>query len=250
MPYTVKELALLAGVSARTLRYYDAIGLLPATRAGRNNDERQYDDGAVLRLQQILFYRELDFRLDEIRAILDDPAYDVLQALREQRTALMRRRTHIEALLRTLDNTVDHLEGRRSMTDEKFFEGFDHTQYEQEARERWGHEVVDESTRRWNARSRDEQERIRAEQESIFATILDAMDGGPADTRVQHAVERLHNSVNLFWDCGDDAFRGLGDLYVTDARFRATFEKMDPGMPEFLRTAMNLYCDRRANARA
>src|SRR5690606_22672352 len=115
MGCTVKELALLAGVSARTLRYYDAIGLLPAARTARNNDERQYDDDAVVRLQQILFYRELDFRLNEIKAILDDPSFDALQALREQKSALRRRRDRTDTLLRTIDRTIDHLEGRTTM---------------------------------------------------------------------------------------------------------------------------------------
>lgn len=246
MGYTVKELALVAGVSARTLRYYDAIGLLPATRVGRNNDERQYDDGAVLRLQQILFYRELDFRLDEIRAILDDPSFDVLQALREQQAALRRRRQRMDALLHTIDNTIDHLEGRTTMSGKQFFEGFDPAQYEEEARARWGGDVVDESMRRWNAYPADEQARVAAEGEEIFSFVLEHMDEGIGSAPVQRAMERLHNYVNRFWDCNDQAFRGLGDLYVADPRFRAKFEQMDPGMPEFLRDAMAYYCDGRA----
>lgn len=248
MEYTVKELAELAGVSTRTLRYYDSIGLLPASRADRNNEERCYDRAALLRLQQILFYRELGFRLDEIRTLLDAPDYDLLRALRRQRELLEERRGHIDALLRTIENTLDHLEGRADMSDERFFEGFDNSQYEEEARRRWGAEVVDESTRRWNARSPDEQKRILAEQEDIFATVLDAMDEGPGGARVQAAIARLHENVNMFWDCGDEAFRGLGDLYVTDPRFRATFARMDERMPEFLQQAMSLYCDRRAAA--
>lgn len=248
MQYTVKELAELAGVSARTLRYYDTIGLLPASRTDRNNEERRYERASLLRLQQILFYRALDFRLDEIRAMLDDPKYDLLRALRRQRELLQERRGRLDALLRTIENTVDHLERRTPMADEKLFEGFDNTEYEEEARQRWGADIVDESTRRWNARSPEEQKRILAEQEDAFATILDAMDEGTGSSRVQAAVARLHDNVNMFWDCGDDAFRGLGDLYVTDPRFRATFARMDERMPEFLQQAMNLYCDRRAGS--
>src|SRR5690606_13705765 len=100
----------------------------------------------------------------------------------------------------------------------------------------------------WNARSPDEQKRILAEQEDIFATVLDAMDEGPGGARVQAAIARLHENVNMFWDCGDEAFRGLGDLYVTDPRFRATFARMDERMPEVLQQAMCLYCDRRPAA--
>lgn len=246
MGCTVKELALLAGVSARTLRYYDAIGLLPAARTARNNDERQYDDDAVVRLQQILFYRELDFRLNEIKAILDDPSFDALQALREQKSALRRRRDRTDTLLRTIDRTIDHLEGRTTMAGKQFFEGFDPAQYEQEARERWGGDVVDDSMRRWNGYTAEEQAKVAAEGEEIFAVVLEHMDDGVGSAPVQRAIERLHNYVNRFWDCNDQAFRGLGDLYVTDPKFRAKFEQMDPAMPEFLRAAMAHYCDGRA----
>lgn len=247
MAYTVRELAELAGVSPRALRYYDAIGLLPAIRSGRNNDEREYGDASVIRLQQILFYRELDFRLEEIRAILDDPAFDVLQALRLQKRALQQRRHRLGALLRTIDRTIEHLERRTPMARKKLFEGFEQKQkeYEAEARQRWGDPVVDASVQRWNAWSEDERARIQAAQEDIFAVVLENIDQGPGSPAVQHAVERLHAHVNLFWDCGDDAFRGLGDLYVNDPKFRATFERMAPGMPEFLQNAMAIYCDRK-----
>ena len=246
MRYTVKELGEIAGVSARTLRYYDQIGLLPAARADRNNEERRYDYDAVLRLQQILFYRALDFRLGDIRALLDDPAYDILQALRGQRELLQQRREHVDGLLRTIENTLNPLEGKTTMKDNEFFEGFDNSQYEEEARQRWGADIVDESTRRWNARSPEEQKRLMEDQQNIFATILDAIDDGPGSARVQSAVARLHENVNMFWDCGDDAFRGLGDLYVTDPRFRETFARMDERMPDFMREAIGVHCDRRA----
>ena len=246
MAYTVKELAELAGVSPRTLRHYDAIGLLLAPRRGRNNGERIYDDPSLIRLQQILFYRELDFRLDEIRAILDDPAFDVLQALRMQKRALQQRRHRLGALIRTIDRTIGHLERRTPMARKKLFEGFEQKQkeYEAEARQRWGDTVVDVSMRRWNAWSEDERARVQAAQEEIFAAVLENIDREPGSPAVQHAVARLHAHVNLFWDCGDDAFRGLGDLYVNDPKFRATFERMAPEMPEFLRQAIHAYCDR------
>jgi DNA-binding transcriptional MerR regulator len=248
MSHTVKELAALAGVSPRTLRYYDAIGLLPAQRVGRNNDERHYDDSAVVRLQQILFFRELDFRLAEIRTILDAPDFDVLQALRSQKRAIRERRGRLNRLIRTIDHTIAHLEGRRRMEKRQFFEGFDEQkqkEYEREARERWGNEAVDASSRRLATYTKDEQQQMMLEWDAIFGAVREHMHEGVTGAGVQHAIERLHNHVNRYWDCNDDAFRGLGDLYVTDPRFRATFERHDAALPEFLRDAMVHYCDAR-----
>lgn len=246
MSYTVKELAELAGVSPRTLRYYDAIGLLPAERGARNNSERRYDEHALVRLQQILFFRELELRLEEIRAILDAPGFDVLQALRTHREAIRERRGRMNLLIRTIDRTIAHLEGRRPMEKKQFFDGFDaqkQKEYEQEARTRWGDAAVDASNQRLASYSAREQQEIMAEWEAIFASVREHMAEGVGAAGVQQAVERLHNHVNRFWDCNDDAFRGLGDLYVTDPKFRATFERVDPAMPEFLRDAMVVYCD-------
>lgn len=248
MIYTVKELAELAGVSPRTLRHYDAIGLLPASRSVRNNAERQYDDGSVIRLQQILFFRELEFGLEEIRAILDAADFDVVETLRKHRAAIGERRGRLDQLIRTIDHTIEHLEGGRPMQTKRFFEGFDPKQqqaYEQEARARWGDAVVDASNARHAAHSPDEQQRMMAEWESIFADVHAHMREGVAGAGVRAAVERLHNHVNHYWDCNDEAFRGLGELYVADPKFRATFERVDPAMPEFLRDAMVAYCDAR-----
>ena len=248
MMYTVKELAELAGVSSRTLRHYDAIGLLPAIRSERNNAERLYDRDAVLRLQQILFFRELEFGLEEIRNILDGPQFDVVKALQEHRRAIRDRRERLDLLIRTIDRTIAHLEGGRPMQTKKFFEGFDpHKQreYEQEARSRWGDAAVDAANARVAKHSPAEQQRMMAEWESIFADVHAHMSEGVAGTGVQAAIERLHNHVNRYWDCNDEAFRGLGELYVADDKFRATFERVDPAMPAFLRAAMAAYCDAR-----
>jgi DNA-binding transcriptional MerR regulator len=246
--YTITELARLAGVSTRTLRYYDEIGLLPAQRTDRNNDERVYDTDALMRLQQILFYRELDFRLDDIRALLDDAAYDVLRALHEQKRLIRRRRAHLGTLLDTIERTIAHLQGKAIMSDEQFFEGFDPARYEDEARQRWGADVVDESMRRWRQWSPTDQASVVAEGEDVFKTVLANMADGAAAPHVQATIDRLFQYVNRFWDCDVQAFRGLADLYVSDPRFRATFESMDPGLPEFIHEAVVTYCDRRADA--
>ena len=124
MAYTIKQLADLAGVSIRTLHYYDEIGLLKPTSYGENG-YRYYDEQAVLRLQQILFFRELDFSLDDVKDILDQPEFDVLHALREHRQALEQKVTRLNRLINTVDNTISHLKGELEMSQKSFFEGFD-----------------------------------------------------------------------------------------------------------------------------
>ena len=137
MVYTVKQLADLAGVSRRTLHYYDEIDLLkPSEKA--DNGYRYYDDAAVLRLQQILFFRELGLSLDEIGTAVDAPDFDILQALQTHRQALEQKAKRLDSLIQTIDKTIDHLEGNIEMSTNEFFTGFDEeTQkaYEKEAAE-------------------------------------------------------------------------------------------------------------------
>ena len=135
--YTIKEIADLAGVTTRTLRYYDEIGLLvPAAIA--DNSYRQYDEENLLRLQQIMFFRELDVPLKDISAILDRPDFNVLAALENHRASLRARAKQLDALISTVDNTIESLKGKRKMNAKELFNGFDENKYMQEAEERWG----------------------------------------------------------------------------------------------------------------
>ena len=123
MRLTVKQLANLSGVSVRTLHYYDEVDLLKPTTIGANG-YRYYGEESVIRLQQILFYRELDFSLDEIRAIIDEPQFDVLHALQEQREAFIARMAHLQTLIQTVDKTIQHVKGEHEMSTKDLFQGF------------------------------------------------------------------------------------------------------------------------------
>src|SRR5262245_22227021 len=129
MRYTVKQLADLAGISNRTLHYYDQIGLLRASAYGENG-YRYYDEQAVLRLQQILFFRELDFSLAEIQTILDAPEFDILDALQTHKRALQQRLGQLSDLIQTVDRTILHLKGAVKVEAQDLFEGFDPAQQE------------------------------------------------------------------------------------------------------------------------
>ena len=137
MTYTIKEIANLAGVSKRTLRYYDEIGLLSPADTGENG-YRYYDQDSLLQLQQILFFRELDVPLKDIQLFMSRPDFNLLDALEKHRTALQKRAQRLNKLIDTVDQTIAAIKGERIMTAKDYFEGFDESHYEEETRERWG----------------------------------------------------------------------------------------------------------------
>lgn len=244
MRYTVKQLADLASVTVRALHYYDQIGLLSATTYG-DNGYRYYGEDAVLRLQQILFYRELDLSLNEIAAILDGPDFDVLDALQTHRQALQQKVGRLTSLIHTIDNTVSHLKGQKEMSNKQLFEGFDEEtqqRYEQEASERYGAERVKESVQRWTRYTDQEKAQIGAEGEAVYQDFLAHIDGDPTSPEVQAIVERWHQHLRYFYEPIPEILMGLAQTYGEDPAFIATFQKIHPDMPEFLRQAIEYYC--------
>ena len=134
MRYTVKQLAKLAGVTPRTLHYYDEIGLLHPATYGENG-YRYYGDDALLRLQQILFFRELDFSLEQIKTIIDRPDFDLLHALESHRRGLQDRVSRLNCLIDTVDNTIKHIRGEIQMSEKDLYSGFDEEKQRQYAAE-------------------------------------------------------------------------------------------------------------------
>jgi len=241
--FTVKQLADLACVSVRTLHYYDQIGLLRPTTVGENG-YRYYDTAAALRLQQILFYRELDLPLDEIKRIINRPDFDLLQALKSHRRSLLARQERLNRLIDTVDQTIAHLRGEIDMTPQDFYAGFDEEQqkeYAREAEERWGEKAA-QSQKRWEALTRDQKNEILAGMNEIQTAINASFDQGPESEAAQTAVDRWYRFINQhFYDCSLEGFEGLGHMYVEDPRFRANYEKMRPGLAEFMEKAVVHY---------
>ena len=143
--YTVKKLADLAGTSVRTLHYYDRIGLLkPESRS--DSGYRRYGEEAVLRLQQIMFFKELDFSLEEIREIISRPDFDLIEALQSHRFLLLKRAGRINTLISTVDKTIRKLKGETNMKIKEYYDGFSDTQvekYRREVRQRWGEDTFE-----------------------------------------------------------------------------------------------------------
>jgi DNA-binding transcriptional MerR regulator len=245
MVYTVKQLAELAGVSVRTLHYYDEIDLLKPSSVGENG-YRYYADDEVLRLQQILFFRELGFSLQAIRTILDDPAFDVVAALRAHRQALEDRVRRLHILIQTVDSTILHLMGEVDMSKKKLFAGFsaeEEERYHQEAREQYGADEVDASYKLWNSYTPQQKEQIMAEGQAIYTDVIALMDQGADSPEVQQVIARWHQHLRCFYEPTIERLRGLGQLYVDHPDFARNFRDMHPDLPEFMRAAITHYCD-------
>jgi len=245
MAYTVKAVSDLAGISIRTLHHYDEIDLLKPAQVSASG-YRLYTEGDLERLQQILFFRELGFSLQEIKAIIDRPGFDRRQALLDHKRLLLERQDRLERLILSVDRTLDAMERGIHMSEKDMFEGFDQSKYEEEARQRWGgSKEFEESTRRTKKYTKADWDAIKAEAQEIGVNIAARMDRDPADPEVQEWVRRHHQHINdRYYTCSLQIFRSLGEMYVADERFTATYDKIKPGMAQFLEKAMSIYCDR------
>jgi DNA-binding transcriptional MerR regulator len=245
MPYTVSQVAKLARSSVRALHHWDEIGLLvPSARTDAGY--RLYGDADLERLQQILFFRELAFPLEEIRRILDDPEFDRGAALRMQRAMLEERASQARALIAAVDRALEALEGGAPLNGEEMFEAFDSARYEDEVRERWGDtDEYRESARRTRRYTQEDWRAIRAEGEEITRGLAAQMEAGAApDSETAMALAERHrvHIDSRFYPCSHAMHRGLGEMVVEDARFREHYERIRPGLATYVRDAF------RANA--
>lgn len=241
--FTVRQLSRMAGVTPRTLHYYDQIGLLKPTRTG-DNGYRYYDQEALLRLQQILLYRQLDLPLAQIQEILAESDFDVQGALQSHKQQLHRRIRQLERLIQTVDHTLLYLKGKMEMSGKQMFEAFNEEQqaeYEKEAMQMYDPEVVKASNRKWKSYSDADKQRIGEEGNAAYQALLEAMPEGPASPAAQKGVELWRKHMDYFWTPDLEQLLGLADLYNDDPRFKANFDKIDPGLAAFVREAVDVY---------
>jgi DNA-binding transcriptional MerR regulator len=247
MSYTVKQLAQIAGVSVRTLHHYDEIDLLRPPVIGANG-YRYYDERSLLRLQRILFYRELEFPLEAIKALLDRPGVDAVGALEEQRTALEAKLGRLHRMIATLNQTIDHLKGEKTMKPQELFAGLTPEQekeYTDEAARRWGEKEVRASQKRWQAYAPAKKEAIKAEGNAIYRDLLVAMPLGPSAAPVQACIERWRRHIGYFWTPNDEQCLGLATGYRDDPAFRKTYDAIHPGLAPFMAEAVTVYVEAR-----
>lgn len=235
----VKELADLVGISVRTLHYYDEIGLLSPEEI---TDYRLYSTDNLEMLQQILFYRELDFPLKEIKKMITSSSFDKQEALIQHQKMLLEKRDKLDKLIQTVDRSIRHMRGEITMTDKEKFEGFDfsHNPYEKEARERWGDEAVDQS----KAKIANMRKEVQEEVTKIYAKLTTLQHTSPESDEAQAAIKDWFDCLNQnFGNYSLDAFKGLGHLYVDDERFTQNIDQYGEGLAQFMCKAMAYFAD-------
>ena len=252
MLYRINELANLAGISERTLRYYDQIGLLiPASRS--DTGYRIYSDNDLEKLQQILFWRELGFSLEQIRQLLNQPGFDRRQALEAQINLLQERARHFQRLANLAQDTLNSEKGAKKLTSKDLFTAFNYEQimeeqkqYEAEVEERWGDtEAYRISKERTSGYTRDDWEKINSVQMDNLKELAELYESGTAydDHRVIAVVARnLQFISDYFYPCSLELFSCLGNMYITDERFTAFYERIAPGLAAYYNEAIQHFC--------
>uniref|UniRef100_UPI00403F4681 MerR family transcriptional regulator n=1 Tax=Candidatus Enterococcus willemsii TaxID=1857215 RepID=UPI00403F4681 len=249
MEYTIKKIAQLSGVSARTLRYYDEIDLLKPSRVNSSN-YRIYGQKEVDRLQQILFYRELDMKLEEIKEILDNPDFNVEQALRSHQKQLLERRNEIDRLLTTVQQTMKHYKGERIMSDKEKFEAFkqqkvaeNESQYGTEIREKYGEKTVEASNDKYLNLTEQEMAEMQATEQQLFEKIEAYLQDPNLESDVAKEIYELHKKwLSYTWPTySPEAHKGLGLMYVGDERFTAYYDEKYTGAAQALNDAIQYY---------
>jgi DNA-binding transcriptional MerR regulator len=249
MEYTVLKLAMMAGISTRTLRYYDEIGILKPARTN-SSGYRIYGLNEVDQLQQILFYRELGVSLESIRDIVTDPSFGEVRALKEHREKLLEKRQQLDRMLANVDKTIAVKEGRTTMRDEEKFAGFkqkliedNEKKYGKEVREKYGDEAFEKSNSKLKNMNQAEYDEITKLGETVLETLQAAvLTGDPADELAQKAADLHRQWLSFYWDSyTKEAHAGVAQMYVDDERFKAYYDKYQPGAAEFLRDAVWIY---------
>lgn len=249
MEYTVKKLAELAGVSPRTLRYYDEIEILKLARIN-SSGYRVYGEREVDRLQQILFYKKLWIELEQIKGVLDDSGFDITNALADHRKALLAKRDQLDQLIANVEKTIAVKKGRSSMTDKEKFEGFkekmideNERKYGKEIREKYGEDMVNQSNAKLQNMSEAELEQANHLAEKIHISLAEAMKTGDPSSEPAQKTAELHKQwLMYYWPkYSKEAHAGLGDMYIADERFKAYYDKERDGAAEFLRDSIYIY---------
>ena len=245
--FTVKQLSQLAGVTPRTLHHYDEIGLLKPSRVGENG-YRYYGDESLLRLQQILLYRELDMPLNDIKKIMGRHDFDVLGALESHKQALARRAERLMSLMETVDSTIMYLKGKKEMSNKQLFEAFSDEQqaeYEKEVMQKYDPATVKASIKKWKSYTDADKQRIGEEGNAVYTDIVAAIPKGADSPEAQAGIARWRKHMEYFWIPNDQQLVALAEGYSADPRFKANFDKIDPRLAEFMLEAVKVYVGKR-----
>ncbi|MBP0977664.1 MAG: MerR family transcriptional regulator [Oscillospiraceae bacterium] len=245
MKYQIKEFAKLTDVSVRTLHYYDETGLLKPAFVDEQNGYRFYDENSLERMQQILFYRELDFPLKDILKILSSPDYDRKKALEAQKELMILKKNRIEKLISALDDAVKGVKINMKVFDNSEFEE-KREEYAREAKEKWGNtEAYSEFEKKTGSFSTDDIRSLAAGIDEVMAEFAECMKNGsaPDSAEAKDLVRKLQNYITeTSYTCTDEILAGLGKMYTADERFRKNIDRHGEGTAQFIYDAIDKYC--------
>lgn len=241
----IREFAKLTGVSVRTLHYYDEIGLLKPSSVDEQNGYRFYDERCLERMQEILFYRELDFPLKDIQAILSSPDYDKQTALKEQKHLLTLKKKRLERLITALDSAMKGENLTMNIFDNSEFEA-QREQYAKEAKEKWGAtDAYKESAEKTSGYSKEKWNEVNDGMNALMAEFSACRKDGfaPDSAEAQAIVKKWQDYISAnFYSCTKEILAGLGEMYVADERFKANIDSHGDGTADFMREAIAAYC--------
>jgi DNA-binding transcriptional MerR regulator len=246
----MNKITKMSGISTRTLRYYDEIGLLKPARVAQSG-YRIYGQTQVDLLQQIMFYRELGFPLEDIKALLSAPDFDRAKAFESHLCVLHEQRKRLNILIANVNKSLSALKGEITMSDKEKFEGFkqrliddNEQKYGADIRKKYGDATIDKSNAHLKGLSKeqyDEGERLRVQLEETLKAAFETAD--PSGELAQKACDLHRQWLCVYYPKYSKAYhKGLGEMYVADQRFRANYDKIAPGCTEFLRDAIHIYC--------
>ena len=234
----IKEFAQQIGVSVRTLHYYDEIGLLKPSEVDAQNGYRFYDEKSLERMQEILFFRELDFSLKTIAQLLSSPDYDKQQALTRQRQLLLAKKERLEQLIDTIDSME---KGEGFMKPNNEYEALKN-QYAEEVRQRWGSTDAYKESQLHNT----DFSKAAALLDAVFEKFAELNRSGisPSDEPAKVQVEKLQRCItDNFYTCSNEILAGLGQMYVADDRFKTNIDKHGEGTAEYVSQCIKSYCE-------
>lgn len=245
MNYQIKEFAKLTGVSVRTLHYYDEIKLLEPAFVDEQNGYRFYDEKSLERMQEILFYRELDFSLKSISEILTSPNYNKQAALEKQKKLLILKKDRLEKIISAIDNAA-----KGEIFDMNVFDNSDfiseRNKYAAEAKEKWGKTAAyKEYEKKSSAYSKEKYNELNSAISDIFGEFAECFRSGEKayDANTQALVKKLQDFITEnYYRCTDEILAGLGKMYIADERFKTNIDSHGSGTAEFVSAAIDAYC--------
>jgi DNA-binding transcriptional MerR regulator len=255
MAYTVKSLSKISGVTVRTLHFYEEIDLLKPAYYG-SNGYRYYEEKQLLELQQILFFKELGFSLKQIQKVVGRSDFDQLAALHSHRQALQREWEKIGILLKTIDNTIKHLEGKKKMKDNEMFDGFHIALVKMEEKKPYSKalKLVVQSVKNPTKDAEDAEKRGKAFYDNIITTahaifkeLVDCIEKGldPAADEVQRIIKKHHAFTEQIHSATKEVYKAMAQLYAQHPEFRKQSEPFHPDLPNFMAEAMEIFADRK-----